>query len=351
MIVAPKAPPKADAGIESTVAAAGQKVEDQKKADAVAKISSKDVRAKKKARNADPSTDAPTDDAKSDLMVSASPGSQALDLPSEHPTGTIADYDRLNGEMHAIIAESEKGQALAAWDLGVRLAEMDIRKLWCLVKHEDGTCVFPNFNSYCAKEFGWSPGSTHAALLMRVAKNMPRENAKLIGISKAKTIIDTDFPDDGKQLLIAFASKKGDDGKLIHSVTDLRVKIQEMKTARLPPAPPAPPADTPDANEEEGDDIDLDDDDDGEDEPTSSAKPSTAPKDKPKPVQMVSVNFESKKFTVPLVIKGSQVKPAKKLPDEPHGTLQVPGGTKVHFKVTIGDDGQIAIEGTIETPY
>jgi hypothetical protein len=342
----PKDPPKADEAIENNVVAAGTK-----KDDGVAKLTSKELRALKKARKGEPSagTAAPTDGSNSGELVTKSPESQALDLPGES-TGTVADLDRLIREIREISARSEKEQGLSTWELGIRFAEIDDRKLWCLIKHEDGSYVYPNFNSFIAQQFGWSPGSTHAALLMRVARKMKREDAELMGISKAKTIIDTDFEGELKQLLIAFASELDDQGKPVHSVTDLRVKIQEMKTARLPPAPPTTP-DMPDNNEEEGDDPDADDAEDEDDEPTSSPKPSPAPKGKPKPAEMVSVNFEAKKFSLPLVQKGSQFKPAKKLPDEPHGVLQLPGGTKMFFKVVIGDEGQLLLEGTIDTPY
>jgi hypothetical protein len=350
-----KPAPKADPNVELDVKLAEKTLKEKKGKGGVVKVSPADVKAAKKARQGD-APDKPSKTAeeapKADAMATTKPESQAIDLPSESVGGTAADLDAKVDRINELIDNQQRQELATSWEIGALLSEIRDKKLWSLVRHEDGTYAYPNFNSFCAQKFGWSPGSNYANLLMRIAANMSQEDAAM-GSLKAKAILEAHLPDDITKQLIAFATERGPDGKFVHSFVELRSEIQNKKNPQLPAATGEPvramSADADDESDDLDDNNDLDDEDDDEEE--TSTKSSTKPERKPKPAVMAAVTFESKTFSIPLVQKGSQIKPAKRIQDEPHGTLSVPGGTKIHFKLVIGEDGQIAIQGNVETPY
>jgi hypothetical protein len=175
-----------------------------------------------------------------------------------------------------------------------------------------------------------------------------------LGPAKAKAILDAKnskhaqpITEEQKNELILLS------GEL--SLSELRAKIKRMQLPQLPTSSTGPVVATStddDEDDEDRDDEDADDedDDDEDDDDPDSSRPAAA-KPAVRQPQMTSVSFEKKEFSIGLVQKGSQIKAAKKIQDEPHGTLSVPGGTKIHFVLKIGDDGQIFVEGKIETPY
>lgn len=339
VVAMPKAPP-ADAGIEANLKLASTKK-------GVAKVTSKDVKNKKKERGEPAKEDKP--EAPSSTAI-ANPEATAIDLPSESAGGSAHDLDRIAIEIDNETEGMLKRQALSMWEIGRRLTEIRDKKLWSLVRTEDGNFAYPSFNSFVAQRFDFSPD--HASLMIRVGGYFSKECAE-IGIAKAKYILDASDSDDVRAMLVAYASEKDEHGNFVHSALDLRSKIKRMKNPELTEGSSGyvrPTTTTPDHADDESEDADRDDDERDDSSPESS-RPANATKPAVKPVQMTSVPFEKKDFCVPLAIKGSQVKPAKKIQDEPHGTLHVPGGTKIHFVVVIGDDGQLAIEGKIETPY
>jgi hypothetical protein len=354
IVSVPKEAPKADRDVELNVKAAAKKVEDKKSGGAV-KVTSKDVKAKKKERG-EVVEEKPTEPAKEatkpDAIVSAKPEVVAIDLPSESAGGTVKDLEQIEQRVDEVTEGMLTNQALSMWELGTLLAEIRDKKLWSLARHEsDGGYKYLNFNSYVAQRFDFTPD--HAMLMIRIAGSMTREDA-LIGIAKAKAILDAKLPDDMTAQLVSFASEKDERGNFIHSVVELRLKIKGLKNPQLPAASSQPVVATStddDEDDEDRDDEDSDDDDedDWDDDDSDLSRPAAKPT--VRQPQMTSVSFEKKEFSIGLVQKGSQIKAAKKIQDEPHGTLSVPGGTKIHFVLKIGDDGQIFVEGKIETPY
>lgn len=354
VVTVPKEAPKADRDIELNVKAAEKKAEDKKTGDAVAKISSKDLKKKGKgAAKEDKSVDEQAKESpKPDAIVPASP--EAIDLPSENVSGTASDLDRECSEIIKDLKEHAASQAMVMWRVGQRFANIKNRKLWAAIRHENGDYAYANFGSFVAQrfaDFDFTPD--HAMLMIRIAGEFTQEQALALGSAKAKAILDAKnsktaapITEEQKTELIGLGSSL--------SLSELRAKIKRMQLPQLPAsssasAPASSGPSNVDRDDDDADDEDLGDEDDDDDEPESS-RPATS-KPAAKPAQMISVSFEKKEFSIPLAIKGSQIKPAKKIQDEPHGTLQVPGGTKIHFTVVIGEDGQLCIEGKVETPY
>lgn len=373
IVTLPKDPPKADVDIELNVKAAEKKAEtkseDKKDEPAktaakkgeggVAKVSSKDVRAKKKERGevveeklAEPSSE----QVKADAIAVAKPEVVAIDVPTESVGGTAADLDRICSEIYADLKEHAKNQAVMMWRVGKKFSQIRDLKLWSTVRREDGSFNYANFGSFVAQRFAdFEFTLDHAMLLIRIAGEFSEEQAIGLGSAKAKAILDArnarnsePITEDQKNELVLLASTL--------SLSELRAKIKWMQAAQLP-APTASGSASVSSGEssspdESMDEDDEDSDDDEDDDAPDSTRPTPAATSKPaKPAQMTSVSFEKREFSIPLAIKGSQVKPAKKIQDEPHGTLSLPGGSKIHFVVRIGDDGQLFVDGKVETPY
>jgi hypothetical protein len=89
--------------------------------------------------------------------------------------------------------------------------------------------------------------------------------------------------------------------------------------------------------EEEDDETDADDD------PPESARPTVDRK-------TVTVSLGDTSFSIPLFVKGSSVKPAKKIEDGAHAELSTMAGHKLRFEIRIGDGGQIEIGMTVVRP-
>lgn len=354
IVAAPKEAPRADKGIESNVKAAEKKAE--KKGDGVARVTSKDVKKKKEERG-EKVEDKPPQPAieasKSGEIVPSESEVEASDLPSLSASGTAADLDRMCSEIDVGLEKYARNQVAVMWEVGAKFATIRDRKLWSTVRHEDGGFAYQNFGSFVSqrfRDFDFTPD--HAMLMIRIAGELTQEQAISLGIAKAKAILDAKnarnaepITDAQKNDLILLAPDM--------SVSELRAKIKRMQAPQLPAASTGPvvatSADDSD-DDEDRDDEDSDDEDDEDDEAPDSTR---APANKPtvRQPQMTSVTFEKKEFSIGLVQKGSQIKAAKKIQDEPRGTLSVPGGTKIHFVLKIGDDGQIFIEGKVETPY
>jgi hypothetical protein len=368
IVTLPKDPPKADVDIELNVKAAEKKAEakteDKKDESAkpvakkgeggVAKVSSKDVRAKKKERG-EVVEDKPVQSASVQVKEAAiavvKPEVVAIDVPAESVGGTAADLDRICSEIYADLKEHAKNQAVMMWRVGKKFSQIRDLKLWSTVRREDGSFDYANFGSFVAQRFAdFEFTLDHAMLLIRIAGEFSEEQAIGLGSAKAKAILDArnarnsePITEDQKNELVLLASTV--------SLSELRAKIKWMQAAQLP-APTAAGSTSVSSGESSSPDESADDDDedlDDDDAPDSTRQASTS---KPaKPAQMTSVSFEKREFSIPLAIKGSQVKPAKKIQDEPHGTLSLPGGSKIHFVVRIGDDGQLFVDGKVETPY
>jgi hypothetical protein len=357
IVSVPKEAPKADRDVELNVKAAEKKIEDKKSGGAV-KVTSKDVKAKKKERG-EVVEEKPTEPAKEatkpDAIVPAK--LEAIDLPSENVGGTAADLDRICLEIVTDLHEHAKTQAAVMWRIGKRFSLIRDKKLWSTVRREDGGFDYANFGSFVAQrfaDFDFTPD--HAMLLIRIAGEFTQEQATGLGPAKAKAILDAKnskhaqpITEEQKNELILLS------GEL--SLSELRAKIKRMQLPQLPAAPTGSvgATSTEESDDEDRDDEDADDEDDEDDDDENDDDPDSSRSSATKPAvrqpQMTSVSFEKKEFSIPLVQKGSQIKAAKKIQDEPHGTLSVPGGTKIHFVLKIGDDGQIFVEGKIETPY
>jgi hypothetical protein len=64
----------------------------------------------------------------------------------------------------------------------------------------------------------------------------------------------------------------------------------------------------------------------------------------------VTVSYAETKVSAPMLVNGSNVKPAKKLSDGPHGTIHTLNGCQIKIEIRIGDDGQIYVDQTIVRP-
>lgn len=343
IVAASKEVPKADRDIELNVVVAKKKAEEKKNepkpaakpaSDKTVKVSPKEIKKKKEERG-----DKPAEVASVAAIIPSSPTEEvpviAKDLPSDKAGGTAADLDRLTREINESKDKMLADQAMYMWTIGQKLAEIRDKKLWSLIRHEDGNYAFSSMNVFVAQTFDFTPD--HAMLMIRVATAFTAEQAK-IGVTKAKAILDAKLPDDMTAQLVAYASEKDAKGDWKHSVRQLQDRIRDLKAPQLSSAA-APTVTIPDEE---------DDDDEDEDGPESGV---AAVQPKIRKPEMTSVSFEKREFSVPLAVKGSQVKPAKKIQDEPHGALALPGGVKIHFVVRIGEDGQVCIDGRVETPY
>lgn len=364
VIARPKEVPKADRDIELNVKMAAAKEEHAKpeaKSDTkpkVAKVTSKDVRKKKEERG-EKVEDKPAQSSdvaqKLEAIVAVDPGVVALDLPSESVGGSAADLDRLANEIDDDLRSFDQAKGFITWRMGKKFAEIRDKKLWLTLRHEDGNPVYRTFHAFVIQRFE-DVTPDHAMLAIRIAGELSVEQAQAIGIAKAKAILDANNARDSEPI----TSAQKDELLLLApkmSLVELKARIKRMQLPQIAAPASAEPAAVDDSDREDDDlddddlddegDDDLDDEDDDDDGP-ESARPSKQMVKRP---QMTAVTFERKTFEVPLHCKGTQTRPAKKISDEPHGTIALPGGTKIHFVVRIGNEGQIFIDGKIDQPF
>ena len=349
-VQAAKPVPVADPYIEHNVASAkkANATKAKEKAAAVAKVTSKDVKKKKKDRG-EPVADKPAETKpESEAVMIPKSDAVAIDLPTENPGGTLADLDRLIAVIRSTDEGMQRNQAVGMWTIGKAIAEIRDKKLWALVTREEGGYAYSGVNVMAAQLFGYS--TEYVAILVRIVSSFTQEQAA-IGSAKAKLILGSKFPDDITKSLVEFASEKDEKGDFVHSLVDLQLKIRGLRNPQLPaPAQPvlATSDDGPDSAED--DDVDRDDGSDEEDDDEPTNRPASTTKPVQRPAQMTSVNFPSREFSIPLVQNGSQIYPAKKIQDEPHATFALPNG-KIHFTVRIGEDGQLFLDGKLDMPY
>lgn len=358
----PKEVPRADRDIELNVKMAAAKQESAKpeaKPEAkskVAKVTSKDVKKKKEEREGhveDKPVQISDVAPKLEAIVAVDPGVVALDLPSESAGGTAADLDRLSNEIDADLRSFDQAKGLITWRMGKKFAEIRDKKLWTTLRHEDGNPVYRTFHAFVMQRFD-DVTPDHAVLSIRIAGELSVEQAQSIGIAKAKAIFDACKPKDAEPI----TSAQKDELLLLAtkvSLVELRARIKRMQLPQISP-PASVEADTTDASDREDDDLDDDDlddedDDDSDDEDDDGPESSRSAKPAVKQPQMTAVTFEKKEFEVPLYCKGTQAKPAKKISDEPHATVALPGGTKIILIQRIGDEGQLVIDVKIVQPF
>lgn len=355
----PKEAPKADRDIELNVKMAAAKEEPAKpeaKPDTkpkVAKVSSKDVKKKKEERGEkveDKPVHPPAEVPKLETIVASVPETIALDLPSESAGGTAADLDRLSNEIDADLRSFDQAKGLITWRMGKKFAEIRDKKLWTTLRHEDGNPVYRTFYAFVVQRFD-DVTPDHAMLAIRIAGELSVEQAQAIGIAKAKAIFDATNARNSEPItsaqkdeLLLLATKM--------SLVELRARIKRMQLPQIA-VPASVEVDAIVASDRDDDDSDDDDLDDEDDDDSDDDDPELVCPAKPavKQPQMTAVTFEKKEFEVPLYCKGTQTRPAKKISDEPHGTIALLGGTKIHFVVRIGDEGQIFIDGKIDQPF
>jgi hypothetical protein len=352
----PAAPPSTNDDVTAAVNVATKKAIEKKK-ESVAKVSSKDVKNKKKARGAakedvEPKDEKPATEpetAKSTSIVK--PEVEALDLPSATAGGTIEELVQAESEIDALYAWAAKAEADTAWEVGRRLIAIRDKKLYTQKRNEDKTLVYATFGHYLGARFDMT--TDYASKLIRIAALMSKEDAEAVGVRKALTIIGSQLPDNTTKELIEYASGKDKEGKPLRSFRELENEIRKIKNPQLPAGTSSSNAAVDPDGDDDEEHVDLDDDDsDDLDEEDSDDEPESKPaKTKEKPKQLTSISFEAKTFEIPLHVKGSQIKPAKKIQDEPHGMLLCLGGTKMFFRVEIGENAELKIVSKIETPY
>ena len=357
----PKEVPRADRDIELNVKMAAAKEEPAKpeaKPEAkpkVAKVSSKDVKKKKEERGEkveDKPVQASDVAPKLEAIVNADPEAVALDLPSESAGGTAADLDRLSNEIDADLRSFDQAKGLITWRMGKKFAEIRDKKLWSTVRHEDGNPVYRTFHAFVMQRFD-DVTPDHAVLSIRIAGELSVEQAQAIGIAKAKAIFDATNARNSEPI----TSAQKDELLLLAqkmSLVELRARIKRMQLPQIAAPSSAEPTavDASDREDDDLDDDDLDDEDDNnsddeDDDGPESVRPAKLAVKQP---QMTAVTFEKKEFEVPLYCKGTQTKPAKKISDEPHATVALPGGTKMILVQRIGDEGQLVIDVKIVQP-
>lgn len=344
----PKEVPRADRDIELNVKMAAAKPETKPK---VAKVSSKDVKKKKEERGEkveDPPVQPP---AELQAIVASVPEATALDLPSESVGGTAADLDRLSNEIDADLRSFDQAKGLITWRMGKKFAEIRDKKLWSTVRHEDGNPVYRTFHAFVMQRFD-DVTPDHAVLSIRIAGELSVEQAQAIGIAKAKAIFDATNARNSEPI----TSAQKDELLLLAqkmSLVELRARIKRMQLPQIAaPASAEPTAvDDSDREDDDLDDDDLDDEDDDDEEDDDGPDSVRPSKQTVKQPQMTAVTFEKKEFEVPLYCKGTQTKPAKKISDEPHATVALPGGTKMILVQRIGDEGQLVIDVKIVQPF
>lgn len=357
----PKEVPHADRDIELNVKMAAAKQESAKPEakpetkPKVAKITSKDVKKKKEERGEkveDKPVQPPAELPKLEAIVGIDPGVVALDLPSESAGGTAADLDRLSTEIDADLRSFDQAKGLINWRVGKRLAEIRDKKLWTTLRHEDGNPVYRTFHAFVLQRFNEENITPdHAMLMIRIAGELTVEQAQSLGITKAKAILDANNARNSEPItsaqkdeLILLAPKM--------SVVELKAKIKRMQLPQIAASAPVESgASDREDDDLDDDDLDNEDDDDSDDEDDDGPESVHPAKPAVKQPQMTAVTFEKKQFEVPTYCKGTQTRPAKKISDEPHGTIALPGGTKIHFVVRIGDEGQIFVDGKIDQPF
>lgn len=352
VVARPKEVPHADRDIELNVKMAAAKPETKPK---VAKITSKDVKKKKEERGEkveDKPVQPPAELPKLEAIVGIDPGVVALDLPSESAGGTAADLDRLSTEIDADLRSFDQAKGLINWRVGKRLAEIRDKKLWTTLRHEDGNPVYRTFHAFVLQRFNEENITPdHAMLMIRIAGELTVEQAQSLGITKAKAILDANNARNSEPItsaqkdeLILLAPKM--------SVAELKARIKRMQ---LPQIAASAPVESSASNREDDDldDDDLDDEDDDDSDDEDDGGPESVHPAKPavKQPQMTAVTFDRKEFEVPLYCKGTQTKPAKKISDEPHATVALPGGTKMILVQRIGDEGQLVIDVKIVQPF
>lgn len=380
---APEASPTADEKVEPAVAEPVAPKEEEiappasEKADAapavagMVKTNAAKIRKGKGAKGAAslaaPALDVPPEDIVEEPSpagappLSATVASPAEPEDSAPPSGaTVADLDLQCRRVERAKDSAERTTALSLWEQGDAIREIHEKKLWALVRNDDGSPVYRSFGEFTARRFDMSQPTAYAH--KKVAEVFDRGTAEALGFTRVKELLSAqELPETTFASLVARALKRADAGAaFVLSVRELRDEVAKEKRLLVAPAPSVAPISEPatavkDRPEEERDEeaedepeerssTRVDHDEDGvvresEDRRSRASEPKT-----------VTVSLADTRIVVPLFKKGSSVKPAKKIEDGCHGSFSGINGATVKVEIVIGEGAELQLVMAIERP-
>lgn len=287
---------------------------------------------------------------------------------AEPPTGaTAADLDAQCERVEKAKDSAERTTALSFWEQGDAIREIHEKKLWAVVRNDDGSPVYRSFGEFTARRFDMSQATAYGH--KKVAEVFDRGTAEALGFTRMKELLSAqDLPGGVFSALVGRALKRTESGtNFVLSVRELRDEVAKEKRLLAGPPPPvaaspvetgtAPKSDAVEETEDEHEDRDSDDESDAPEssnrvdhdedgvvrEPEERRARTTEPR-------TVTLSLADPRVVVPLYRKGSSVKPAKKIEDGCHGSFSGINGATVKVEVVIGEGAELQIVLTFDRP-
>lgn len=200
------------------------------------------------------------------------------------------------------------------WKMGKLITELRDKQLWKL-RNEDGKPKYLTFESFCKSELGFSDNQAYR--LMDVAERFTEEQVKKFGTTKLSLILEAPKEDQDK-ILEEHVAKNASSAEVREAVTKAR---KEKGVTRR---------------------------DTGRKKTPKSGKAASPPKKKakgasPKRDKITVAALEGTK-TVKLFKREHPEVVAKRIADEPVGTLELENDVVMHFSLIQGPEGNIVLK-------
>lgn len=266
---------------------------------------------------------------------------------------TSADLDAQVRRVHEARELRERTDAATFWEEGDALRVIFDEKLYCTVRREhDGGPEFRSFTEFAIKEFDYS--GAHAYSLIAIARTFDRPMAERLKVLAAKSIAQA--PEEEQPRLIRWAlgelilpgSREPEPKPTAREVMEEVARINRALKAG-PAAPPAA-AEPPLRVRHDEDGVVIEDEPESRGNVSSSGAAGEKKATTPAEAKTITVSYAATRTVIPLHVNGSNVKPAKKVSDGPHGSFLSLNGMRIEVSVEVGDEGQLQVVHTIHRP-
>jgi len=226
------------------------------------------------------------------------------------PGVTVTALDKAVNAIHTLKGESSRSM----WRLGSKIHELFEKHLWKARQSEAGKGAYTSFNGFCTSELGMS--AANAYKMMDISQAFSEDDVMKFGPSKLGLILEV--PEGDRQKLLDVAEKK--------SKREVAADVQKVKKGA------AKDGATPTKRKT------------GRKEMPAGKPRAAAPSADKITVAQIEGNRRVLLFKRPEKGDTSEPKPAKKLADQPYGSMDLANGVRMFFSVVEAPSGQLVLQ-------
>ncbi len=240
---------------------------------------------------------------------------------------TVEDLDRAVER----VAKLRSEMAVNAWELGHEIAQMHQRKLYLQRRDEDGKPKYKSWTQFVSAELGMTV--QHSLLLADVAKAFTRSEVEKYGVSKLSIMIRVS--DDKRAELLEAADAGATRNEIQEAAKGHTIERDTGRGGFAGGAEAGAPRGKGGTK--------IPDEKKGRKASKKDTKQAAALGAKGRPAGSVTAVLAQPRMRIPLYVRGSEEKRAKKIGDDPVGEVELVNGQKLKIKPALSPSGLVAV--------